>query len=356
MRHNATKTPSGLICLGLAALAMTAVPGLAQERQAIGISAPISGPFAVLGAQAEAGARVAAASLGFDLAVEDDSCTADGGARAARALVERKVVAVVGYLCGESLDAAMPTLKDANIAAITISVRANALTDQRKKTGWPVFRMAPRADGEAAAVASIVPGLWPDTPFAILDDGAISNRDLAETLRLAAEDAGHKPVLVDSFRPGLDRQEALIKRLRGGGAKAVFIAGDAADVGVIARDAGDSLAVAAGETLASKAGPLPQGVMMIGLPAARDLASAATLAALEKAGVLPDGYVLPAYAAVEVVASASKSDGPLAARISAETTQTGLGPIRFDAKGDLAVSPYQLFTFDGARFVRVEGQ
>jgi hypothetical protein len=79
--------------------------------------------------------------------------------------LNRKVALAVGFLCGEALEAALPILKQAGIPVITIGVRTNSLTDNREKTGWPIYRLAPRADGEAAAVNRIIPALWRESPL-----------------------------------------------------------------------------------------------------------------------------------------------------------------------------------------------
>lgn len=347
--------------IALAACVLLAGAASSQAQQpVIGVAAPLTGGNAILGEQITRGATVAATAVGAEVLVEDDLCTADSGAEAARRFADKKIVAVVGFLCTESLEAALPILKDAGITALTVGVRTNALTDKRAKTGWPIFRLAPRGDGESAAANEIIPRLWRDTPFAIIDDGAIQNRDLAESLRLATEEAGLKPVLVDGFRPGLESQKTMIGRLANAGAKAVFVAGDAADVAVLARDAKAAkldITIAGGETLAY-ATDLPTGTLMIGLPVWRDLAEGRALAALDADGVLPDGYVLPAFAAVQVVAEGAKGDAaqPLAQRIQSVAMQTAIGPVRFDAKGDLTPPPYRAFAFDGKRFAPLESE
>ena len=43
------------------------------------------------------------------------------------------------------------------------------LRAHHQKTGWPVFRLAPRNDQEGAAVSKILIGLWRDALFAIID-------------------------------------------------------------------------------------------------------------------------------------------------------------------------------------------
>ncbi|MET0599484.1 MAG: ABC transporter substrate-binding protein, partial [Mesorhizobium sp.] len=215
------------------------------------MSAPLSGDSASLGAQVRAGAEAAA---GGDLSLEvvDDGCSAEGGAKAAERFVEAKVRAVVGFLCTTALEAAMPALKKAGIPVITIGVRTDSITDRRERTGWPVFRLGPRADDEQEAAAALIPRLWRDALFAIVDDGTIYGREIAETLRAAAEQARLKPVFVDTFRPQLDNQIGLIGRLRKAGATHVVAGGDREDIAIMGRDAAaleSGIVVAGGEAL-----------------------------------------------------------------------------------------------------------
>src|SRR4029079_6593638 len=124
----------------------------------------------------------------------DDACTADGGAAAAREFVDAKVNVVVGFLCTDASEAALPVLKDANSPVITVGVRTESRTDRRAKTGWPVYRLGPRGDDERHAGASTLTRLWQKELFAIIDDGTIYGREMAETFRAAAEQAALKPV------------------------------------------------------------------------------------------------------------------------------------------------------------------
>jgi branched-chain amino acid transport system substrate-binding protein len=333
----------------------------------IGVVAPLSGPSARLGAQVRAGAEAAAAatSPAATLEVADDQCNADGGAAAAKRLAAAKVAIAVGFLCTESIEAAMPILKQAGIPVITVGVRTNSLTDKKAKTGWPVFRLAPRADEEGAAVSKILVELWRNQLFAIIDDGTIYGRELAETLRAESEKAGLSPVYVDTFRPQLENQIALAGRLRKAGATHVFVGGDLEDIAVLGRDAaglGYDLTIAAGEALRSAASeaPLPRGTLMIGLPEWADIANPAAVAAIKARGVEPEGYALPSYAAVEIAAKAevdTESYGAsLGDSIGKGSFATVIGKVSFDDKGDLQPSPYRLFRFDGTKFVEAVGE
>jgi branched-chain amino acid transport system substrate-binding protein len=342
-------------------LAATLVSGAAgADTFTIGIAAPTSGPSAILGQQLQQGAMAAAADAKASVAilVADDRCSKQGGADAARKFVDAKVRIVVGFLCTEAIEAALPILKAAGIAVITPGVRTNSLTDRREKTEWPVYRLGPRADGERNAAASILVKRWREVPFAIVDDGTIYGRELAESFRLAAEQAGLKPVFVDTFRPQLDNQIGLVGRLRKAAATHVLAAGDRDDIAVMGRDAvklGIHLVIAGGEALRGKSGdvPLPVGTLMIGLPEWADVADPDVVQSLKDANIMAEGYVLPGYAAMQV-AVVSASTGPTAkdvrSALDARTFDTAVGPVKFDGKGDLTTNPYRLLRFDGENF------
>lgn len=350
-----TRRKTRTLLLSLAGLAFSLAANSAAWAQelTVGVVAPLSGPNAILGRQVVDGARVAAGERA-KIADADDACTAEGGRAAAERLVAAKVRIVIGFLCTESIEAALPTFSQAGIPVITVGVRTDSLTERREKTGWNVFRLAPRADAERAAASEIIPRLWRDVPFAIVDDGTIYGRELAESVRAAAEQRALRPVFVDTYRPQLDNQIGLVGRLRRSGASAVFVGGDVEDVAIMARDAaqiGADLIFGGGETLRqpSEAAPLLAGTIMIGLPDPASLAPQSTLDSLRNKGVIPDGYVLPAYAAMEI---ALQSGGVVAA-IANGRFDTAQGSIAFGPKGDLATSPYRLFRFDGTKFEEI---
>lgn len=335
------------------------------EALKIGVAAPLSGPQAILGEQIKAGANVAAEKLAATLTVADDRCTAEGGAKAARSFVEAKVAAAIGFLCTEAIEAALPVLKEAQIPVIALGVRADSLTDGRDKTGWPVFRLGPRGDGERNAAAALLTRLWTNELFAVVDDGTIYGRELAENFRATAEQTGLKPVFLDTFRPQLNNQVALVGRLRKAGATHVFVGGDGEDIAVMSRDAAAldaDIVFAGGETLrvADRAVLPAKGTLMIAPPEWPSMASADVLSAFESWKLTTDGYTLPAYAAVEIAAAAaslSTSNGkPLAEALSGRNFATVVGNIRFDDKGDLTQNPFRLFRFDGKNYVPFENQ
>lgn len=339
-------------------LAGLCLGGSAHAQARVGVAAPLSGPSAILGGQMRDGAALAAEAPGqppLALTVADDACTAAGGAEAARRFVAEKVAVAVGFLCTESIEAALPILTGAGIPVLTSGVRTDSLTDRRQKTGWRVYRLAPRADAEREAAGRLLTRLWREALFALVDDGTIYGRELSESARIAAEQAGLKPVFVDTFRPQLDNQIALVGRLRRAGATHVFAGGDREDVAILSRDAaasGNGLTVAGGEALRAAGDvPLAPGTLMIAVPEAT-LPDGALKDAFAGSTVAPEGYVLPTFAAVEIARAALSDGAP--GELSGRDFATVLGTIRFDAKGDLAENPYRVLRFDGTGFVAVD--
>ena len=322
------------------------------EPLSIGVAAPVSGANTPQGNHLVAGPRPAAAVAGparIRLQPADDACTAAGGRAAAERFVAAEVRAVVGFLCAEAIDAAMPALHAAGIPVIAVGARSGSLTDARAKTGWVVARLGPRADEERQAAGRLLADLWRDTLFAIVDDGTIYGRELAEAVREGTESAGLKPVFTDTFRPGSDNQIALVGRLARAGATQVFVGGERGDVGILARDAArlaPGTVFAGGEALRDDPGAveLAPGTLMVGLPEPAGGAAPSALDAIRAQGVPPEGYAVTAFAAVEIAEKALASAQP-------QPFGTALGPVSFDGKGDLAENPYRLFRFDGRHFV-----
>jgi branched-chain amino acid transport system substrate-binding protein len=350
-----TTTSAALLWLSLAASA--------DAETLVGVAAPLSGPSAILGKQIEVGAGLAAEANGISIKAIDDACTADGGAAAARRFVDAKVNVVVGFLCTEAIEAALPILKDANIPVITVGVRTESLTDRRAKTGWLVYRLGPRGDDERNAVAAKLTQLWRDDLFAIVDDGTIYGREMAETFRAAAEQAALKPVFVDTFRPQLDNQIGLVGRLKKAGATKVFAGGDGDDIAIMGRDAAQldaGITFAGGENLRTPPGDVPYavGTLMVAPPEWSEVADPKVMQAFAAKNVVPDGYTLPAYAAVEVakvaLTGAESSGQPLGQALTGHDFTTAIGTIRFDEKGDLGQNPFRVFRFDGTHFVPLE--
>ncbi len=339
----------------LPVLLALALPSHAQELPRIGVAAPSSGPNAVLGRQVTEGTE--AAMRGRATTVEADTqCTAEGGRAAAERFAAEKVSVVVGFICTESLETALPILRAAGIAAIDIGVRADRFTAQRRRTGDLIWRLAPRSDAEATALAAFVLARWRDGPFGILDDGSIYGRGLADAVRSKIEAAELRPAVIDTFRPAEEKQFGIARRLLRSGVTRFVVAGERTDAAIIARDAaasGVNLEMLGGESFLdepSETAQLPVGTHAVA-PQTRfpSIAGPGRADATERQGYFGPAFVAATIAQV-TVAEADASKRPLSVILDEHPFSTPLGDVRFDEHGDSNLDLFRTFRFDGQDF------
>ncbi|MDH4413254.1 MAG: ABC transporter substrate-binding protein [Rhizobium sp.] len=343
-------------------LVLGAGPTTAAELK-LAVVAPKTGPYAILGDQVRQGAELAAEKLSIAIVAIDESCSEGSGKAVADAITAAGAKAAIGFLCSESLKEALPGLVEASIPAFTLSVRWKGVMEDAIKEGWPLYRLAPNGDQEAAKLSDIILSDWAGEPVALLEDGTIRGRELTEAIRISLEERGLKPAFIDTFRPGQEQQLTLIRRLKTAGITHAFVGGDRNDAAIIARDAKAealSLTLLGGEAMraADEPVPLEDGVLAVGLVETPEGPSAPALAAdLATAKVAPEGYVLPAHAAVTILADAwgiSTAMGtPISDALVGTTFETALGPITFGEDHELTENPYRLLEWRGDRFVAV---
>lgn len=270
---NRTPSVAAIIAL-IAALALPWGHSAAWAEERAAVLTPLSGPVAVYGQAIAANAR---AVLGSDIAVIDDGCQADTAASAARIIAGGDTSMVIGMPCVDAFDAAMPIFAEANVAVLAVGIQApDITTPPRGAQSWPVFRVGPPATQEADVLAAHLAEQWRETAFAIIDDGTLYGRQLAETVRLQLEERALEPVFTDTYRPLVETQAALVRRLRRAGATHALIGGDARDAAVIAADAERldyDLALAGGAFLLAPPddGTLPDGTLIAAIPPDLDL-------------------------------------------------------------------------------------
>lgn len=349
--------------LGVAMSGLAAAPSFAADNLKIGIVAPASGDYAILGQQALDGVNLTASTNNVELTPVDESCEDGSGAEIGRTLADAGVDIAIGFFCSETVRGAMPALRDAGIPAITLSARSMPLMETALKEGWPLFRMAPNDQDEIDAIVDYIMGEWVDQPVALLDDGTIYFREMVNAVRNALEERGLQPVLVDTFRPAQEQQLSLVRRLAQAGATHVFIGGTRGDVAIVARDAiqqGVDLEILGSEALRAReaAVPLAAGVRAIALPEPGELPPAADLVDLAaRNDIIAEGYVVPAASAVEVAVEAmAAADGDparLEAMLATQKFDTALGLISFNDGHELSDNPYFILRWQGNQFVPV---
>ncbi|WEX75892.1 branched-chain amino acid ABC transporter substrate-binding protein [Sinorhizobium numidicum] len=349
---------TSLFVAGLALAAPAFAAGLK-----VAVVAPAEGPFATLGKQVTDGAAFQAGDRGSQTIFINESCDPAGGEALTKALLASGAEAAIGFLCTESLEAALPALAQAGIPAITLSVRSDILMEDALKKKWPLYRLAPSGKAEAAAITELIIANWRGKPLALIDDGTIHSRELVEGVRSALAEIGITPVFTDTYRPAQEQQVSLVRRLAKSGATHVFTGGDRYDTAIIARDAkaeNVQITLLGGDTLnaADLDVPLQDGVLAVTVPdAARSNEAAPVVKAMRAAGIEPEGYVLPAFAAMSLLErakdQAAKDGNALADALLKGPYATVLGPIKFNGSHERAETPYRLMQWQGGRFVDV---
>ncbi|MDZ4841887.1 MAG: ABC transporter substrate-binding protein [Hyphomicrobium aestuarii] len=151
----------------------------------IGLAIATDGPKAALSTalQSAIDAEAKALSPRPDLHVEADGCTANGGADAARRLVEKGVKLVFGHPCASAAIAAAKVYAAAGVAFIAVGARHPDLTD--KRAGPLVFRLGGRDDRQAADTALALQDSVRGRKLAIVHDRTRYQRRLADGISAA---------------------------------------------------------------------------------------------------------------------------------------------------------------------------
>lgn len=336
----------------------------AHAEIVIGLAAPLSGSFAVLGEEMRIGAEKAVADInaaggvnGETLVLEamDDACDAKNADAVANQLAGKGAVLVVGHLCLGASIAGASVYAANRIVQISPATTFPKFTDERPGPG--VFRLAGRDDQQAEVAGAFLAARFADKNVAIVDDNSAYGKGLADTTRQSMNRAGKKEVFTQAYQAGSDDFSDLVFRLKASGIDVLYIGGFHGDAALIARqmrDQGMATAVIGGDALMTEefwhlAGEAGEGARMTFPPDPRKGPSAADVVEEFRAsGIEPEGYVLNAYAAIEVWAGAAANAGtsafdPVVAALASGRFPTVLGDVSFDAKGDANVPGFVFY-------------
>jgi branched-chain amino acid transport system substrate-binding protein len=359
----------------LALLALTAAAGTASADILIGAAAPLSGPNAPLGEQLRRGAQMAVDDInatggirGERLAIKfvDDGCDARKAVDVATGFVSDGVKAVIGHYCSGASIPASKVYQKAGIVQISPASTNPKFTDEG---GWNVVRLVPRDDAQARAAADLVLAKFPGKKIAIVNDQSPAFSVLAEAFRGALQAKGISPQSVQSFKAGTKDFDSLALSLASADVDVVYLAGSYVESGLIARAlraAGSSAQIVSGDALVTEdylnqAKDAAEGTLMTFTFDPRKFQTARpVIERMRAADQNADGFTLYAYAAVQALAAAAEGTGSTESARIAEWLRAGnrfdtaVGPIAFDAKGDLKEPKIAWFRWVGGRYVEID--
>jgi branched-chain amino acid transport system substrate-binding protein len=332
----------------------------------IGLSLPLSGTSAILANQFRQGAELAVELLapqGIELFVADDGCDKDLAELAAADLRADGVHFVTGLLCNEAADAAAKAFAGSQVPVLVAGARSSRILRDAARNKSPVWRLAPSDHEPAKAAFDILSKRWATKPWAIVDDGTVGSRALADEFRALMEEANLPPVASETYRPAQTSFSALMKRLERAGVAGVFVPGSAEDVANIAASgqrSGLAIDWVGGpelDALPAIAEPAtaPEGLLAI-LPVdpLRQPAAGALEGELVSRNIDPEPYVVLGYAATSIaIAAVSQSVDEARTKLSGTRFSTVLGPVSFATDGASDYQPFALHEWRGGAFVPV---
>ena len=359
----------GGMCFAMASLA-GAIPARADIP--VAIAGPMTGQYASAGDQIRVGAELAVADINakggvlgqkLKLVIGDDACDPKQAVAVANQMVNEKIAFMHGHWCSSSTIPASDVYNEAQIPMATVSTNPQ-VTERGLKN---VFRIMGRDDQQGQIAGQFIASHFPGQKVAVIDDKSAYGKGLAMEMAKGLASKGIKPGVVESITAGDRDYSSLVTKMKTAGIGVMAYGGYHTEVGLIlrqAQEAGLNLKVMGGDTmtnseLTSIAGPAANNVFFTFSPDPRKNAAAAEVVKeFEARKINPEGYVLYAYAAMQMFQEAatkakSVKYEPLRAALAAGTFPTVIGPLSFDAKGDLKVPAFDVYRWTDGQYAAV---
>ena len=365
------------LALGAGALGLLGARGaLAQGAGPIRIATagPMTGQYAAFGAQMRAGAEQAVTDinaaggvLGRQLALEvgDDACDPRQAVSVANQLSGRRVSLVAGHFCSGSSIPARDVYAEEGVLQISPASTNPRFTDEGK---WNTFRVCGRDDLQGQVAGAYIARNFAGRKIAILHDNSAYGKGLADETKKALNAAGMQETLYAAYTPGERDYSALVSRMKAADIQVIYVGGYHTEAGLILRQAkeqGMAVTLIGGDALVTNefwqiAGAAGEGTLMTFASDPRRRPTAAEVVARFRArNVDPEGYVLYTYAAIQIFAAAATRATRVDARALASLLKSGgpwqtvLGPISFDAKGDVTVPDYVFYIWRNGSYAEI---
>lgn len=343
----------------------------------IAVAGPMTGTESAFGRQMKNGADLAVADInaaggvaGKKLALdaEDDACDPKQARSVAEKIAGAKIPFVAGHFCSSSSIPASEAYADGNVLQIT-PASTNPLFTERKL--WNVARVCGRDDQQGLIAAQYIAKNYKGKNIAILNDKTTYGKGLADETKKALNKAGVTEKLYEAYNKGDKDFNAIVSRLKKENIDLVYVGGYHQEAGLILRqmrDQGLKTVLMSGDALADKeyasiTGPAGEGTLFTFGPDPRNKPSAKAIVERFKAkGIDPEGYTLYTYAAMQVWSQAVKKAGTtdpkkVMGTIKAGKWDTVLGPIEYDAKGDIKQIDYVVYKWDAkGNYAEITGQ
>jgi branched-chain amino acid transport system substrate-binding protein len=340
----------------------------------IGVVGPMTGSEAAFGEQFKRGAEKAVANLNehggvlgrkIQMLIMDSACDPKQAVSVANELVARGAVFVAGDYCSGSSIPASDVYAEANVVQISPGSTNPKLTERGLTN---VFRVCGRDDMQGPTAAAYIAKLAPAGRIAVVHDKSSYGKGLADEFQKALNGHKIKEVMYEAVTPGEKDYSALVSKLREAKADYLFYGGYKTEAGLIVRQMraqGLKTVLVGGDSLVTEeywaiTGPAGQGTMMtFGADPRLDPANDKLVAQFRAEKYEPEAYTLYIYGAIQAWASAvtkaGTTDGTkVAAALRANSHDTVLGKIGFDAKGDINLPGYVMYAWKDGKYAVIK--
>ncbi len=261
---------------GFVLAAGLAFAGTAQADIKLGVAGPITGSYAVFGAQLQQGTQQAVSDLnakggvlGQKITVEvgDDAGDPKQGVSAANKFVGDGVKWVVGHFNSGISIPTSDVYQDNDMIQITPASTNPKFTEAGK---WNVFRTCGRDDQQGDVAGQYILEHFKGKKIAILHDKTTYGKGLADATKAVVNKGGVKEVVYEGVNTGEKDYSAVVSKVKAAGADLVYWGGLHQEGGLIRRqmtDQGVNAVMMSGDGItddefAAIAGPGAEGTLM----------------------------------------------------------------------------------------------
>jgi branched-chain amino acid transport system substrate-binding protein len=341
----------------------------------IAVAGPMTGPVAAIGDQMKRGAEAAAAAINeaggvsgrnIKIVIEDDVCDPKQAVAVANLIVGQQIKFVDGHACSGSSIPASDVYSDNKVLMMSPSSTNPALTEK----GYPtIMRDFPRDDAQGAFVAPWIAKTFKGKKIAILNDKSAYGKGLATVVKQTLNGLGVQEVMFDGINPGEKDYTAIVSKLKSAGAEFVYFGGYHTEAGLILRQASDQgykFQMMSGDALATTefwpiSGPAGEGMLFtFAADPRRSPTAAKALDQFKALGYNPEGFTLFSYGVIQAIAEGIKragSDDPVKVAQALESGQpvdTVVGPLAFDAKGDVKDPHFDINAWHDGKYAPID--
>ncbi len=361
-----------------AAMGLIMASAAQAEDLTFAVAGPLTGPLASIGDQFKQGAQAAADAINakggvlgrqVKLQFEDDQCDPKQAVSVANRIVAAGIRFVDGHACSGSSIPATEVYGENGIMMMSPASSNPVMTDAAAEKGFTnIMRLYTRDDAQGAFIGPWIAKTYAGKNVAVLHDKTPYGQGIADAVKASINSNGMQEVFYEGINAGEKDYNAVITKLKEAKADVLYFGGYHPEAGLILRQAaeqGVKLQMIMPDSIASAefwqvAGPAGEGTLFVfpSDPQSRPEAKEA-VAKISAGGFKPDGFTLFSYAVIQAFAAGIEKAGTddptkvAEALKNGEAIQTVVGPVTFDAKGDLKDASYDINRWSNGAYAAI---